>query len=280
LKYTNAMFNLTAYTQLCVPTCTPKTITAPPDIKQLRERLLQENKDKLKDPAVIARIDAQLVQHLRNWMKGDEGENFLINKKSYDVVRRKLYLMGGADPGLDDSLEADLVALPYSEGWDPEKFPTMNTVSRAGSFNRGAQTELGGEAVKWLFRASSNMIITDDDCGSNMGVEIFAKPGEERRLVGFTALIKSGNITVKTKITKDNVGQYLGRAITLRSAMFCKLNKTDFCRTCLGDRLSASPAGLSTAVAEYGSAFLGIFMSSMHATSLQLAKLDYKEAIH
>jgi hypothetical protein len=183
--------------------------------------------------------------------------------------------MGGAEAGMDDNIEMDLVIKSLSEGWDPAKFPTMNTVSRAGSFNRGAQTELGGEAVKWLFRASSNMTIRAEDCGSNLGVEILAQKGEERRLVGFTAIINGAQV----KITNENVGEYLGKRIVTRSPMYCKLEKTDFCATCLGERLATSPTGLATAVAEYGSAFLGLFMKSMHASALKLAKMDYKTAI-
>lgn len=276
LKYTNAAFATMAYAQLCVPACTRKTMTAPPDIIALRTQLLEENKGKLTDPATIARIDARLVQHLKNWMKGDEGEDFLINSKSYNVVRRKQFAMGGADPGLDDKVEVDLVTKSFSEGWDPEKFATMNTVSRAGSFNRGAQTELGGEAVKWLLRASSNMTITSPDCGTTMGLEFLAQKGEEKKLIGFTAITPTGQV----KITNENVGEYMGKRTVLRSPMYCKNPKTDFCSACLGDRLSASPTGLSTAVADYGSAFLALFMKAMHSSELRLEKVDYRTVFH
>jgi hypothetical protein len=40
--------------------------------------------------------------------------------------------------------------------------------------------------------------------------------------------------------------------------------------------LAANPTGLSAAVSELGSAFLGIFMSKMHGKSLKTAKVDYK----
>lgn len=279
LKFTNAMFNLTAYTQLCVPACSPKSITPPPGVVELRTRLLEENKDKLHDPATIAKIDAVLIDYMKEYLKDDESMGFLT-EKSFRKVRRKLYLMGGAEAGMNEGVDVELIPKSLYEGWDPAKFAIMNTASRAGSYSRGAQTELGGEATKWLFRASSNMTVTQEDCGFNdLGVEFLAMPGEEKNLIGFTALIKSGNTTVSNKITKENVGEYLGKVVTLRSPMYCKLAKTDFCKVCVGDRLGTNPTGLSTAVAEYGGVFLDILMSAMHGTELALAKMNYKKTM-
>jgi hypothetical protein len=277
LKYADSLFYLTAFTQVCVPASTEKTITPPPGVIELRTRLLEENKDRLHDPAVLASIDAQLVAYLKEWMKGDLGEGFLIGSKSYDVVRKKLYLIGGAEAGLDDNPSLDLVTQSLSEGWQLDKFHTLNTNSRAGSFNRGAQTELGGEAVKWLFRASSNMKVEGDDCGSKLGVTTVVNAGQERKLIGFTAIIDDNT---QVKINKDNVGEYLGKRLTLRSPMYCKMPMTDYCKTCLGDRLATNPTGLSTAVAEYGSTFLALFMKSMHVGGrIKVAKMDYKSVI-
>lgn len=278
LKFCDAMFSLSAYTQLWVPACTPKTITPPPGVKELRDRLLAENAGRLHDPAVIAKIDAELVKYLKDWMKGDPGLGFLIKDKSFSNVRRKLYLMGGAEYGMDDAnAEVDLVVKSLSEGWDPEKFAIMNTSSRSGSFSRGALTELGGEATKWLLRASSNMTVTIDDCGSKVGIEVFAVKGEEAKLIGFTAIVPvagSQHQVTMEQIDQENVGQYLGRKLYVRSPMYCHAPKTDFCKVCVGQRLAVNPTGLSTAISEYGSVFLTTSMKSMHNTSLVLKRMD------
>lgn len=275
LRFANAAQSLAAYTQLCVPACSEKSITPPPGIQEYRAQLLLENKDRLHDPAVIAMIDKKLVDFHRQYMKGDIAEGFLITDKSYDVVRKELYLMGGAAAGLDDSGKFDLVDRSLVEGWDPQHFAVMNTVSRAGSFSRGAETEKGGEETKWLFRASSNMSVADDNCGSTLGVDIVALPGQERRLVGFTAILADGQ---QEKITHDNVGAYMGRRVYLRTPAFCRSPKTDYCKVCVGERLANNPTGLSTAVAAYGSMFMSVAMSAMHATVLKTSKLDYTAA--
>jgi hypothetical protein len=275
LKFNNAAMSLTAYTQVCVPAASEKSITPPPGIKEYRQKLLLEYADRLHDPAIIALIDKKLVEFHKEYMKGDIAEGFLITGKSYDVVRKELYLMGGAAVGLDDSGKFELVTRSLVEGWDPNDFAILNTVSRSGSFSRGAETEKGGEETKWLFRASSNMSVTEENCGATVGVDILALPGQERSLIGFTAILNDGAQKV---ITKEDVGSYLGRRLMLRSPMYCRISKTDFCQVCVGPRLANNPTSLSTAVAAYGSSFMSIAMSAMHSTVLKTSRLDYTNA--
>ena len=61
--------------------------------------------------------------------------------------------------------------------------------------------------------------------------------------------------------------------------MYCILDKTDYCKTCCGDKLSSNPTGASIAVAAYGSVFLSIFMSAAHSRQLELAHMDLKTSI-
>ena len=274
VKYGDATGALVAYTQLCVPACSYKSMTAPPGIKEFRDKLLAENKGRLHDPAVIAAIDAELVKYLREYLKGDSAMGFLITNKAFDVVRKKLFLMQGAEATLDDSLDVALVTRSLSEGWDVKDLPVMNTASRSGSFNRGAQTELSGEAVKWLFRASSNLTIAAKDCGSRLGNFFYAERGEESKLIGFTAIEGS----VDTLIDKENVGTYLGKRVLLRSPMYCRLPQTDLCEACVGKRLADTPTSLSIAVADIGNVFMGLFMKAMHSNVLELAQMDVETA--
>lgn len=268
-KFLNSMYALSALTQLCVPACTEKSTTPPPGIQELRDNLIAQNKDRLHDSATIAKIDAELEAHLRAYLKDDESMGFLSNK-SFNVVRKKLFLLNGAEASLDSDAGFNLVTRSLNEGWDMKDFAALCTGSRSGSYNRGAQTELGGEAVKWLFRAASNLAVTEDDCGSKLGNWMFAKKGEEHKLLGFTILDGDNSV----KIDKENVGVYMGKRVLVRSPMYCKLPKTDFCKTCVGERLANAPTSLATAVAHYGDTFMALFMKAMHSNVLELAELD------
>jgi hypothetical protein len=276
LKFCDAMFYLAGFTQLCVPAVTRKTMQAPPGILELRKKLLEENKDRLNDPAVIANVMQQLIKYDKEYLKDDEGANFLISGKSYNVVRSKLFLMHGAEAGMGDGVDVDLIQNSLSEGWDIRKFPAMNNSLRMGSFNRGAETMLGGEAVKWLLRASSNMLVAQEDCGTRLGLELFVDEESIRKLPGFSVVTPDGHEKIPDL---EAAGKYMGKKILLRSSMFCKLDKTDYCAVCVGEKLALSPTALSAAIAEYGSIFLLLFMKAMHGKSLEVARMNYRTAL-
>jgi hypothetical protein len=275
VKFCDAMFHLAGYTQLCVPAKTAKEMVAPPGIKELREKLLKENKGRLHDPAVIAAIMKQLIAYDKEYLKGDEAENFLIKDKFFDVVRSKVFLMHGAEFGFGEG-GMDLIDTSLSETWNVEKFPAMMDSLRAGSYNRGAETMLGGEAVKWLLRASSNMVITKADCGTKLGLPMLVDKKNVYKLPGFSVVTQAGHEKVNSP---QDAEKYLGKHIMLRSPMFCNLDKTDYCATCVGDRLSVNPTALSSAISEYGSTFMLISMKAMHGKSLQTRRMNYQTAL-
>lgn len=277
LKFCDAMFWLPGILQLCAPSATPKTMTSDPRIPEIKAKLLEENKDRLHDPAVIAKIDAQLVDIDKNqWMKDDPGADFYaVSGKAYNMVRRKAFSMMGAESGLEDKVEMDLIQNSLEEGWDISKFPSMNNNLRAGSFNRGALTMLGGESTKWLLRASANMRVVMDDCGTKFGIPEIITEENHKKMVGFSLITPNGLV----KVTKENSQSFIDKSVVVRSPMTCKLEKTDFCATCVGERLANNPTGLSAAVADYGSTFLYIFMSAVHGKALLLAKMDYRKSI-
>ena len=276
LKFTDTVNYLTNFTQLCVWAATEKSLTAPPGIKEFKEKLLEQYKDSLHDPATIAKIDAELVKFDAAYLKGDPSENFLTSGKSRNVVRKKRFLMHGAETGLSEKVGVTLIKNSLEEGWQIENFTAMNNSLRAGSFNRGAETQLGGESVKWLLRASSNITATIEDCGSTMGRTFKVTDQNVSKLLGFSVLV-DGNPVMVNNI--EDAGKYLGSAVLVRSPMYCKLDKTDYCLVCVGKRLAQNPTAISMAVSELGSAFLDLFMKKMHGTALLLAKMDYKTAI-
>lgn len=278
LKFCDAMFFLAGFTQVCVPGATPKSLVAPPGIKELRKKLLEENKDRLHDPAVIAKIDAELVAYDKAYLKDDPSANFYMDSgKSWAVVRKKMFGMHGAEVGLSERVDVKLIENSLSEGWDISAWPEMNDSLRAGSYNRGAQTMLGGESVKWLLRASSNITVTQDDCGTKLGNQFTPTEQNYTWMTGFQVIEGSGKST--PVVSDEDAHTYIGKKLMVRSPMYCKLEKTDYCKACVGVRLAENPTGLSVAISEYGSTFLGIYMSAAHGKALQLQKMDIKTAI-
>lgn len=277
LNFCDACFYLTGFTQLCVPSATEKTMTRDPRIPELKAKLLEENKDRLHDPTVIAKIMAELVAVDREWLSGDPGADFyaVSQNKSYNVVRAKAYLMHGAETGFGDGVDVTLIKNSLSEGWDISAFPAMNDSLRAGSFNRGAMTAVGGESVKWLLRASANMTVAGEDCGSQLGMGMDIDGGNHKALIGFWVV--QGKAAVE--VTEENSASFAGKHVMIRSPMYCKFEKTDYCEHCVGRTLSTNKTALSAAVADYGNKFLYMFMSAVHGKALLLAHMDYRKSI-
>ena len=276
LRFADAAFALAGYNQISVPAASEKTMQAAPGIHEFRQRLIEENKDRLHDQAVIAKIDAALVQYDLDYLKGDPSEGFFISKKSTEIVRKKQYGMHGAEVGLSESVDVDLIQNSLSEGWDINKFPAMNNSLRAGSFNRGAQTMLGGASAKEIARAASNLRVNGKNCGSKLGVPIDIDGNNYKDLIGFWLVGTNEPIHVPDEETAK---KYVGRHVARRSPLFCQSEFTDYCACCVGDRLSANPSALSVAVSDLGAAFLYIFMAAAHAKKLAVTKLDWKKRI-
>lgn len=267
LKMVDAVFHLENYMQLFTPAGSEKSMVSHPEMKKTRDQLFEENKERIHDPAVFAHISTELEKLDKQWLADDpDSMNFYLKSKSFKVVRRKLFETIGSDAGLSDGIEIDPVKKSLSEGWDANSFVQLNNAHRAASFSRGAETMLGGEQVKWLLRTSSNILITIEDCGSNLGIFREIKPTH----LGFNIIDNDTTI----KLTKDNIGSYLGKTVPMRSTMFCKLNNTDYCQACAGPRLSLNPTAAFTAISKIGDTMLLISLGAAHSTSIEVAELD------
>jgi hypothetical protein len=271
----DATFYLTGFSQISTPSATEKTMTPAPGILALRAKLLAENKDNLGDPAVIAKISAQLQSYDREYLKGDRGNDFLIDTgKSFGIIRAKRFNMIGGQKGLADG-DFDIVQNSLHEGWDLNSFVAMNNTSRSGSYDRGADTQLGGESVKWLLRASSNInILAGQDCGAKLGNPQVITD-DKHNTIGFHVVTEQGAV----ELTEENYGNYLGKRVMIRSPMFCVAKHTDICGVCAGPRLSASPTGASNAISQLGNTFMRLKLKGMHGKELKVVDVNLQTAL-
>ena len=228
-NFSDAAFSTVAYTQVFTPADSEKTLTGPPGLIEFRKSLIEKYKATLHQRETIGQIAKELVAFDAAYLKGDVAEGFLISKKSRNIVRMKMHLMYGTETGIEEKVDVTLIEKSLAEGWDIEKFPELNNALRAGAFNRGKQTESGGEAFKDLIRAAANFKINLDDCGAKYGMGITT--GRKDWLIGFSAIIANGS---SVRINNDNVGEYLNKYVRLRSPAFCKGDgsTTSLCKTC------------------------------------------------
>lgn len=276
LRFTESMLMIRNMTDIVVPGATETNMTPPDGVIEYRNKLMKENTGKLQDPAVLADIDKKLVAYDAEYLAKDpSGLAFLQKKKMRNEVRRKLFLTVGGLSGFGDGTTVTDVPKSLSEGMDVQSIPAMNSDSRAGSFNRGHQTMLGGAKFKELIRAAANAKIEEEDCHTTMGSPEFITRENAPLFIGRYILVDGKD----EFLDENSIKKYIGKNVMIRSPMYCKSEKTDYCKHCVGDRLALHPTAISVAVSDIGSAFLTLFLKKMHVSGLTTAEMDYLEEI-
>jgi len=258
LEFAKACVSLEGLSALCVISATQKTITCDPKIAIRRKELLEQYKDQLNDPLIQAKIEEELLAMDRAWMKGDPGERFYIKSKSYNVVRKKMYVMQGRSEQL--GADAAYITEPLHDGWDVKNLPAMINTMRFGSYSRGSETQKGGEITKFLYRIFQNSSIAEEDCGSKLGVNIPITEATHKRYIG-NSIIINGKPTL---LTDDNIKSYIGRTVQMRYPTYCLSKGANFCSTCMGKALENAPNALSSYAATVGSTFMSQALKQMH----------------
>lgn len=273
-RYNEAVGQLPGLTQLCVPSATPKTMTADPAMIKRRDELLEKHKHELHDQVVLAKILDELTKMDREWMRGDPGERFYIKGKAYDVVRLKVFIMQGISTGFGEA--PDLITSSLDEGWDIDKLPAMINQLRDGSHSRGAQTALGGVETKFNNRIFQNSVVEESDCGTKRGLTLTMTAEMLPHFEGNYRVLRTG---ATERLTRENLPSFEGKTIQVRSPIYCRTSGANFCAVCMGDRIAATPQALSTYASDIGGIFLGLFMAAMHGKSLKTAELDLETSL-
>lgn len=275
LKFNKAVLSLAGLTQLCVPSASPRTLTTDPKVYVRRAELLEQYKNELDDPAIIALIDSELIKIDKEWIANDPDGSmgFFIKGKSFNVIRKKQFLMHGAEAAFTDGTTVKLIPTSLVEGWDIRMLPEMANSLREGSYSRGTLTALGGAAVKETYRVGQNTRIVAEDCGSKLGLPTLMNQARVGKYVGNYVLEGDKSIL----LTTENLPNYLNKLINVRSPVYCHTPGSNFCKFCAGEKLAESPEAIGTFLADVGSTFMGRFMAAMHGKVL--ATSEYKPAM-
>lgn len=156
----------------------------------------------------------------------------------------------------------------------------MNNSLRFGSYNRGAQTALGGESTKTIYRMVGTARIIEDDCKTWLGVPTMVSDFNYEDLVGYSYIQDGASVL----ITKEAAPSLRGQRIAIRGPMTCKAGRDiekgtigkgkNICAVCAGTALAENPNGIPAATAGVGGRFLMVFMSKMHSSTLRTVKWD------
>lgn len=250
-----------------------KSIRVAPEVLKRRDELYTEFKDQLGNPAIQSRIEEELVKMDKESLRNDPSYDFYYQSKHWANTRKKQLVTTGIVSTI--SGEPPFLAKPLVEGIDAEKIPEYSDAIRHASYSRGHLTALGGELVKYIFRVTQNIKITEPDCGSIYGITDTILPGAEGMYIGRYVIENKKLIPV----TSENVGKYIGREVVWRSPAYCKTIGGNYCEICMGKDLSRTPNAVHIAASQPGSVMMNASMKAMHGKALKTVRFDFKTAI-
>ncbi len=275
LEAAEAAMSLVGYNAVFVTSVTPKTLFGHPMAQQLRAELMEKFAGQLTDPAIIAQFNSAFEALDREWLKDDPAMDFYINDKYFNAIRMKMFYMFGAENAFGDGSTVTFLPKSLAEGIDVKELPAMINSLREGSYNRGAQTQLGGSKAKDIYRMMGTVAITGPDCGSKLGIPMRITKSNVSRIVGHYYIVNK----VSHEITNENAASFLDQILELRDPLTCKQSGKNVCVKCIGKRLAENEHGLGAACGNLGGRFLTAFLKKMHASALKTKKYDFKKRI-
>lgn len=267
----NNGFSMAPLSRVCVATACPETMYPPKWLVEMRDKLFEEHKHELSDPLVMGRIQDELLKAYKAFLATTPSKNSFIKAKTVNDAFNKMFVSGGISTNFGVST---VVTRSLYEGWDLKQLPALANSAIEASFGRGASTADGGEKVKMLIRATQNILIRKDDCGSRLGIPWIVDDNViklQENAYGFI----DGKTTL---LTKENLTKLKGKPILIRSPNFCKLTHGDSCQYCAGAHNSTNERGASSGTSAVGSKIMLLSMKAMHKGSkIDLVKLDLDE---
>ena len=262
--YTDCLYFLGHFTELCVPTFTKKSFMTDPDMAKFKKGLLAKYKDQLDDPVILAKIEDEMIAKDKAFLKGDTNTRFYdaMGKKTYNIHRKKMFLSVGAIEAFsEDESKTVFIENSLSEGWDVENFDLIVDEIRKGCYSRGAETAKGGDLTKYIMRIFQDVELRKGDCKSKNGYKYDVTAGNYMDFVGRTDM--TGRV-----MTEGLMKGLVGRSVKLRSVMTCKL-KGGVCHTCMGTNVSKLEHKTVLGMAiEITGLLMGLSMKNMHGTKL------------
>jgi hypothetical protein len=262
---------LMCLSQTGVPAASKKSIIVNPEITKQKAGLLKAYEGRLHDASAVAALQNKLAALNDEYLKDDPAERFYIKKKSKTSLLKVTGMVGAEQDFIDES-KINVMTRSLHEGWGVDNIQMMANAIRAGSYNRGTNTALGGYEVKIIARIFQNYSITLIDCNTKLGAfvkinKINVKNFNGRYLVDGTVLNEG--------ILMDKIGQY----IKIRSPGYCNTPGAAICTKCIGETITNTsiriPALMTTAIAN----FLSLFLALVHGQALATERFDYRERI-
>ena len=216
---------------LTVTPFSEKTMGTSDEIIAKKNELFKKYKDNLNDPVVISKIESELMDMDKKYLRGDPAEPFFFKdpKAGFGDWRKKMFLTFGGAPDFTNKKSSIIVAdESLEDGWTTKDLVVCANVIRRGVYSRHRETAKGGEQTKFLLRIFQNIKIIEEDCKTKTGIKVMITNDNYKTWVG------RYQVGHNEPLTLDELKKDIGFEIEIRSPMHCKTDG-GFCFKCCGD---------------------------------------------
>lgn len=245
------------------------SLTLTDNIKEKLDELIFSVKAQqlVQDPQYVKEVEKVLIDLVKKEM-GDEGLIRIIEsgaKGSFGNNFKNLALFRGL-------VGNDFISDNLTNGNSFDSYTKLGDNAVMGSYGRSIRTADGGYSTKLLLNAFNSLSISEPDCNTPETLSVFAN-NINRYKYRYIKDRRSGLVL----LTPDNMQQYEGKLIQLRSPMLCR-SKKGICEVCFGDlwKHNRMKNNLSVYVTNISSSIMNTSMKSFHNAESKYSKIDFR----
>ena len=255
---------------------TPKTCKVLPSIKKERDKLFEENKEKLENGDVVTAVEIndKLLDMAKKELKNDTGMMIYDSgcKPTFGNNYGTMFVSRG--PAFNPVTgKFDISKKSFADGIDKKDIPSLGNGVINGAFPKAIATSVAGYETKKLFACyqAIKMDKHGSDCGSKLYREVIVTSANKDKLVKRYYL--NGN---KLELLEaDVLAKLIGKKIKIRSPLFCCADSGKICNKCGGEIpyiLGIENIGLTSS--SVGSGFLNLLMKSFHDSTIKTSSIN------
>jgi hypothetical protein len=266
------------FTEILIPGVTPNLLVLPDEIRKELDRLVKENKVAIDAGDIVTyvnNVEKPILAFAEAWYKKNDPSGWQIyglrGKPKFENNFKNMFLEVGPIKDIVSG-KYKISTSSLSDGIPPEEYAEYGNSAVAGSYSRGVSTQYAGAKTKEFSTAFESLVIEPgSDCGTKRTIPITISE-DNLQDMKWRWIIEPGKEGL-TLLTPDNIGEYMGKTVNCRTALFCASD--NLCEKCSADlyrRINITNSGLT--LGKLTSTFLNVFLKKMHDSTIQTSRFD------
>ena len=240
-----------------------------------RNQLMEEHKEELEkgNITVMSAIEKELVKMAEEAIGDDPSFDLYYSGARGSISNNYKQLSIVKGPVFNKTIgKYQFIGRSFFEGIRKEDIAAAGTNVVNGQYPKSCGTAVSGYKAKQVSSLGQAVVLRKDipDCGTKGYQELVIPPSMKNKFL-YRYVIDGDK---KVLLTKDNIDNYVGKKVKLRSIMYCGAD-SGVCMTCAGkmyEQIEIDSIGLTTSTLT--GALLNLKMKGIHDSSVKMQPID------